>query len=276
RFAQRQRQRAVAAHRVPAEAARPGAHGEVLLDEGGQLAGHVGVHAVGPAPGLLGGVQVEAGAAPEVPAGVVAGMARAPRAGVTGDQHQAQSRRRPLRPRLDDEGLLGAGEAGQIVEGWARRPAGLLGDEDREAHGAADGRRGMAVKALHTPEAALLREGLERGGHENSTTVRIDWPACMRSKASLMRASGSLWVMRLSMSILPFMYQSTIFGTSVRPRAPPKAVPLQTRPVTSWNGRVRISWPAPATPMMIDSPQPRWQHSSAWRISSTLPTHSKL
>jgi hypothetical protein len=34
------------------------------------------------------------------------------------------------------------------------------------------------------------------------------------------------------------MYQSTIFGTSVRPRAPPKAVPFQTRPVTSWNGRV--------------------------------------
>ena len=48
------------------------------------------------------------------------------------------------------------------------------------------------------------------------------------------------------------MYQSTIFGTSVRPRAPPKAVPFQTRPVTSWNGRVAISWPEPATPMMID------------------------
>jgi hypothetical protein len=35
------------------------------------------------------------------------------------------------------------------------------------------------------------------------------------------------------------MYQSTIFGTSVRPLAPPKAEPFQTRPVTSWNGRVR-------------------------------------
>jgi hypothetical protein len=47
-----------------------------------------------------------------------------------------------------------------------------------------------------------------------------------------------------SISILPSMYQSTIFGTSVRPRAPPKAVPFQTRPVTSWNGRVAISLPA--------------------------------
>src|SRR4051812_17609458 len=50
------------------------------------------------------------------------------------------------------------------------------------------------------------------------------------------------------------MYQSTIFGTSVRPRAPPKAVPFQTRPETSWNGRVEISAPAGATPTMIDWP----------------------
>jgi len=39
------------------------------------------------------------------------------------------------------------------------------------------------------------------------------------------------------------MYQSTNFGTSVRPRAPPKAEPFQTRPVTSWSGRVAISAP---------------------------------
>ena len=31
------------------------------------------------------------------------------------------------------------------------------------------------------------------------------------------------------------------------------------RPVTSWKGRVEISWPAPATPMMIDWPQPLWR-----------------
>jgi hypothetical protein len=32
-----------------------------------------------------------------------------------------------------------------------------------------------------------------------------------------------------------------VSGTSLRPRAPPKAVPRQARPVTSWNGRVEIS-----------------------------------
>lgn len=45
--------------------------------------------------------------------------------------------------------------------------------------------------------------------------------------------------------------------------SPPKAVPLHTRPVTSWKGRVEISCPAPATPMMTLSPHPLWQASRA-------------
>src|SRR6202011_460500 len=79
-----------------------------------------------------------------------------------------------------------------------------------------------------------------------------------------------------SISILPSMYQSTIFGTSVRPRAPPNAVPFHTRPVTSWKGRVAISAPAGATPMMMDCPQPRWLASNAWRMTVTLPVQSKV
>lgn len=42
------------------------------------------------------------------------------------------------------------------------------------------------------------------------------------------------------MLILPFMHQSTICGTPVRPRAPPKAEPSHLRPETSWNGRVDV------------------------------------
>jgi hypothetical protein len=90
----------------------------------------------------------------------------------------------------------------------------------------------------------------------HGANARIDLPSCIRSKPLLMSSSGMVWVIIGSISILPSMYQSTIFGTSVRPRAPPKAVPRQLRPVTSWNGRVEISCPAGATPMMIDSPQP--------------------
>lgn len=39
-------------------------------------------------------------------------------------------------------------------------------------------------------------------------------------------------------------------------KLPPNAVPFQVRPVTSWNGRVEISWPALATPIITDTPQP--------------------
>jgi hypothetical protein len=83
-----------------------------------------------------------------------------------------------------------------------------------------------------------------------------------------------VWVIIGSISIFPSMYQSTIRGTSVRPRAPPKAVPFQTRPVTSWNGRVEISAPAGATPITTETPQPRCVHSSASRITFTLPVQS--
>lgn len=36
-----------------------------------------------------------------------------------------------------------------------------------------------------------------------------------------------------------------------------------------------ISLPASAMPMMIEVPRPRWQHSSAVRITSVLPVESK-
>ncbi|SLN77697.1 hypothetical protein ROG8370_03978 [Roseovarius gaetbuli] len=85
-----------------------------------------------------------------------------------------------------------------------------------------------------------------------------------------------MWVIIGSISILPFMYQSTILGTSVRPRAPPNAVPRQLRPVTSWNGRVEISAPAGATPITMLSPQPLCAASSAVRITLTLPVASKV
>src|SRR5689334_20301591 len=119
-------------------------------------------------------------------------------------------------------------------------------------------------------------EGPRGDAAQYTTTERIDSPRFIRSKPSLIWSSDRWWVIRSSMLILFSMYQSTMRGTSVRPRAPPKAEPFHTRPVTSWNGRVAISWPAPATPMMTLTPQPLWQHSSACRIVFTLPMHSKL
>ena len=96
-----------------------------------------------------------------------------------------------------------------------------------------------------------------------TTTERIDSPRSISANPSLICCSVSVCVISGSIWILPSMYQSTIFGTSLRPRAPPTAEPFQTRPVTSWNGRVAISYPAAATPMITLTPQPLWQHSSA-------------
>ena len=92
----------------------------------------------------------------------------------------------------------------------------------------------------------------------------------MRSNPLLISSSVRRWVIIGSIWIIPSIYQSTIFGVSVRPRAPPKAVPRQLRPVTSWNGRVLISLPASATPMTMLVPQPRWQPVSYTHL--TLPT----
>mmetsp|Transcript_16402 Transcript_16402/g.18241 ORF Transcript_16402/g.18241 Transcript_16402/m.18241 type:complete len:213 (+) Transcript_16402:3-641(+) len=75
---------------------------------------------------------------------------------------------------------------------------------------------------------------------------------------------------------MPSIYFWTRPGSSVRPLVPPKAEPRQLRPVTSWKGRVEISFPAPATPMITLVPQPLWQHSSAARMVWTLPMHSKV
>lgn len=46
--------------------------------------------------------------------------------------------------------------------------------------------------------------------------------------------------------------------------------------VMSTHGRVEISAPAGATPMMLHTPQPLWQHSRAARMTPTFPVASKV
>src|ERR1700722_10688584 len=275
RIAQRAHQGAVAAHRVTENSARLRSRRKIGADKLRPLPRHIAVHSIVLRQRGLRGVDIKAGRIAEVPAVGIAGQPRLARAGVRRDQHQPQFRRDLLRMRLDGKGFLGAGEAGQIVEYGHRPGARLRRQEGGEFHRPADLAGGVLVEALRGAEAAVLRNQAQRA-HEYTTTLRIDSPECIRSNALLMSASGIRCVMRSSMLILPFMYQSTIFGTSVRPRAPPKAVPFQTRPVTSWNGRVLVFLSAPATPTTPATPRPRLQHSSAWRMRSTLPTHSKL
>src|SRR3546814_21016903 len=61
------------------------------------------------------------------------------------------------------------------------------------------------------------------------TTLRMLSPACIRSKPLLISSRLSTWVIIGSISMRPFIYQSTIFGTSVPPPSPPTAVPFQDR-----------------------------------------------
>src|SRR5262249_1362415 len=60
-------------------------------------------------------------------------------------------------------------------------------------------------------------------------TLLMLLPSCISSNPLLMSGSGMVCVIIGSISILPSMYQSTIFGTSVRPPPPPKALPFPPR-----------------------------------------------
>ena len=76
-------------------------------------------------------------------------------------------------------------------------------------------------------------------------------------------------------SAVQFAHRVTVWCCALRRGVSgPKAVPIQRRPVTSWNGRVAISFPDAATPITQLTPQPRWAHSRAARITSTLPVQS--
>jgi hypothetical protein len=87
-MAQGRHQRAVAAHRVPADGAAI-VGGERGLDERGQFLRHVGLHAEVRRPRRLRGIDVEAGALSEVVA-VGVGHAFATRAGIGRHENQTK------------------------------------------------------------------------------------------------------------------------------------------------------------------------------------------
>src|ERR1700743_3579452 len=95
----------------------------------------------------------------------------------------------------------------------------------------------------------------------------MDSPEAIKSNALLISFKGMTWVMRSSILIFLFMYQSTICGTSVRPRAPPKAEPIQRRPVTSLKGGVGIS--CPPRPAACDT-------DNGGDTPATMPTFQRL
>ena len=160
RMAQGQGQGAVAAHGVAEQALPVGVGREVGGDQGRQLRGDVALHAPVRGPGCLRGVEVEAGADAEVPGVGLAGDGVAARAGVRGHQHEAELGRMTQGAGLDQEGLLGAGEAGQIGQHRERPLAGRA--EHAQAHGAAGRAAGVLVEADRAAPGLLLGQRGQR------------------------------------------------------------------------------------------------------------------
>ena len=83
-----------------------------------------------------------------------------------------------------------------------------------------------------------------------------------------------VWVIIGSISILPSMYQSTIFGTSVRPRAAKGgAAPASPGHKLERTGGDFLAGPGDADDDGFA--HPLCAHSSAWRMTVVLPMHSK-
>src|ERR1700733_9907302 len=161
RISERQHQRAVPAHRVAEDSQLTGIAREAAEHRLTQLLEHVVVHAEVARPGRLGRIQVEARAGAELPVVGLAGNAGVARAGVAADQHQAELRGDALRARLDREGLLGAGEAGEIEHHRHRSALRLWRLVDGEAHRRAGYLRVVAVEALQAVETLMLADRFE-------------------------------------------------------------------------------------------------------------------
>ena len=142
---------AVAAHAVAGDGAEARGDAEGALDEGGQLAGDVGVHLVVARVGLGGGVDVEARAGAEVPRRVLAFDAGAAGRRVGDDEGDALARGVREGAGLLGEVLVGAGEAREPVDGGDLR--GVL-DAGRDEDGGGHGRLGRRALVLEADQSA--------------------------------------------------------------------------------------------------------------------------
>lgn len=120
----------MAAHRVPEDAAALEIGREAQADELA-FAGDVAFHPPVAGPGLAGGVEIEACADAEIPGVGLAGDARVAGLVSGATSISPSSAASSLGAGLDGEGLLGAGEAGEI-EQHRHRPLAARGGTKTE------------------------------------------------------------------------------------------------------------------------------------------------
>ena len=122
----------------------------------------VRIHAVTARPRRLRRVEVEAGAETEVIAVALTRNAETSRARIRHHERQPKRSRDPLRARLHDEVLLGAGEPREPIQYRHAARRGLWRKKDAKAHRALCFLRRVRIHALDAAEAKVLRYRLDR------------------------------------------------------------------------------------------------------------------
>ena len=171
----------MAAHRVPHDRlARQVRVFQARRHDFGQLARDVAPHAVVGGERGLRGVDVEAGAQPEVPRALgIVRHAVPSRAGVRRDEHEAQLGRDALGARLVDEVRLCARQAGEPPH-HGKRPF-TRRVEDCEAHRRLRLDGGVAIHGLHAAEGPRRRHPLHRRAlsvHPRSPARGVEHDRC--------------------------------------------------------------------------------------------------
>ena len=155
-----------------------------------QLARDVAIHAVVAGPRGLKRVDIKAGADPKIPVIRIAGNARLAWTGVRRNQHDAKFRRCLLRVRLDGKSFFVAGKTGEVIQHRHFSLGRLRRYESAELHRALGFGGVVFVDALLAAETRVLRNQTDVA-HQYTTTVRMDSPECIKSKALLMSFNGS-------------------------------------------------------------------------------------
>ena len=159
---QREHQRPVAAHRMPADAGALEVGRELGGQQGRQLVDDMRLHPEPRRPRRLRRVEVEAGTFAEFPVAGGAFDTGVARAGVRRHDHHSQLGGDALHPRLHRRGLLRAREPGEEHQHRYAAVARLRRHVHAEAHRPAARRGSRPVEPLRAAEAAVLRQRLDR------------------------------------------------------------------------------------------------------------------
>ena len=181
RVAQGQRECAVTAHAVAADAQALQVDGQVAANHGQQLIDDVAFHAPVARPGHLLGIEVKACAYAEIPAVGFALDVGTTRAGVAGNQGHAQFGCQALCASLDHESFFRTGQSGQVQQGgYFFALNGLWRQVDRELHGQANFAGIVLVVALCATKAGVGVDQFKRGGHGATPGKIAAFAACIR------------------------------------------------------------------------------------------------